>query len=520
MRSLRNNTKRQAGGNDKGFRDQTRVQPGEGPVAERLEERVLMSAGDAMQVVGDTLYVYGTNHSDSVVVEADSAGHLKSVRLNGVTKSVGASDPSQALPSWYGPSVKKVAVFGYSGNDVIQIKGPMPSTIDGGSGSDSIFGGSAADEIRGGSGNDYLNGGGGPDDLFGEADVDLLVGGYGNDYLNGGSGKDTLYGGYGDDTLVSIDNGVEDVLSGQGGKDSFWVDANWTWTGTRSDAVMDATTAEKATNLHKIRDFANGADRTLNGDDIVDPAGQAHYRNYADCPLFPTTGPTLDDVDQGLDGDCWLLSALGALAQTDPNAIRQTVVSLGDGTFAVRLGGENYYRVDADLPGQYVDFGLPGVSIWTLKYAKLGTERSLWVAIVEKAYAYYRVAPNYMYQTLEGGFSTEAFAGLNQTGIGSKDFNSYGSPSDSLEVRSRAMLTDIKGRLDSGQAVCVGIMGATLTSGLSSAHEYTVVSVNLPAGMITLRNPWGPTGSANAYVTLSGKALFGCWGEVDWCHVA
>jgi Ca2+-binding RTX toxin-like protein len=68
----------------------------------------------------------------------------------------------------------------------------IPTTLNGGSGNDSLEGGNA---------NDTLNGGAGDDFLYGRAGDDTLNGGDGNDYLDGGPGNDTLNGGAGQDEL-------------------------------------------------------------------------------------------------------------------------------------------------------------------------------------------------------------------------------------------------------------------------------------------------------------------------------
>ena len=55
----------------------------------------------------------------------------------------------------------------------------------------------------------------------------------GNDNLVGGAGTDALSGGDGDDTLVAIDAVPFETVSGDGGRDSVWVDQ----TSTGWDAV-------------------------------------------------------------------------------------------------------------------------------------------------------------------------------------------------------------------------------------------------------------------------------------------
>jgi Ca2+-binding RTX toxin-like protein len=60
---------------------------------------------------------------------------------------------------------------------------PVPATIRGGEGEDTLIGGAGNDKLIGGAGDDLLVGRGGND---------LLIGGSGNDRLSGGSGTNTL----------------------------------------------------------------------------------------------------------------------------------------------------------------------------------------------------------------------------------------------------------------------------------------------------------------------------------------
>jgi hypothetical protein len=79
------------------------------------------------------------------------------------------------------------------------------------------------------------------------------------------------------------------------------------------------------------------------------------------------------------------LASLAAADSVTPNVIRQLVVDLGDGTYAVHthdrlLNTDEYFRVDTDLPVTLADPTTP-------QFAHLGAGDSLWVALVEKAWA-------------------------------------------------------------------------------------------------------------------------------------
>jgi Ca2+-binding RTX toxin-like protein len=72
-----------------------------------------------------------------------------------------------------------------AGDDVVTLGRtvPVPATIRGGDGDDTLIGGAGADKLVGGPGEDTLVGRGGND---------LLVGGPGLDSLNGGAGQNVL----------------------------------------------------------------------------------------------------------------------------------------------------------------------------------------------------------------------------------------------------------------------------------------------------------------------------------------
>ncbi|MBA4067685.1 MAG: hypothetical protein C0501_29070 [Isosphaera sp.] len=412
-----------------------------------------------------------------------------------------------------GNSLPTVALGG--GGDDYLLGGDGNDRLDGGEGNDEQYGGRGNDELYGGdgAGNDRLDGGdgndrlyglGGGDRLSGGAGDDYLHGGTGGDWLSGGAGRDELLGGDGDDTLVALDDGTTDTLMGGADFDTFWADK----TGGAADRILDE--AVTSPNVNLIERFENGADRTLDGENIADPAAPGSvYANYRFKPLFASTGPGVDDVRQGDLNDCWLMATLGSVAHTDPRAILRTVVDLGDGSYAVRLGS-NFYRVDGGLPATDPSGATPA-------YAKLGREDSLWVPIVEKAFAHFRTAaggPATYASLFTGGDPAEAFRALSATGVGGQSFALYGS--------GQAVLDAIAAKLDARLAVAVGFTTVRPNSPAIAGHTYSVIGVNRVGGRVesvTVRNPWGEdglppnqTGSEGAddgYFTLTAGDLFG-----------
>ncbi|MFO0878256.1 MAG: C2 family cysteine protease [Gemmataceae bacterium] len=477
---------------------------------ESLETRNLLSA----TLVGSDLTIEGGSGNDVAYVESKLINGVETlqVKLNG---EVTTFDPNQ---------VQKIYFYGKDGNDTFTAAQTLNIGViaHGGAGRDTLIGGAAADALHGEGGNDIIRGRAGDDWIHGETGDDTLTGGDGNDWIYGYSGKDTLFGnsgkdhlfdgvgadklfgGLGNDSLVSIDGFSNDLLFGELGRDSFWFDRN----GASRDQVLDKAANEQV-NMHAVASFANGADRSLDGDNITDPTDGTFYKNFGNRYLFNGT-PGVNDVDQNHLGDSWLQAAMGAMVKASSNSIEQTVADLGDGTFAVRLGGK-YYRVDADLPTK-------SEASEELVYGGFGSGGTLWAALIEKAYAFHRDGSN-TYASLNGGLIKDALAAMGAKDTGLKLFSTY--------ANATAMLQDIQAKLNAGLAVGAGgIDQVPSGTPLVTNHAYTVISVNFESGVpvsITLRNPWAKDGGGSTdgnddgYVTVTGAQLFATTGgKVQW----
>ena len=346
--------------------------------------------------------------------------------------------------------------------------------------------------------------------LFGGAGIDTLAGGTGADSLYGGDGRDYLYGQAGDDTLVSIGDGSIDRLYGGAGFDGFWCDNN-----ASGELVLDSTSDETTAGaVHRVGSFLSGtfgsvtlnAPLALNGQNLADPTitGESSgYRNFSNKPLFSKYGPTADDIYQGSIGDCYLLASLGAIAKANAQLIRQSVVELGDGTYAVQFTNgstKTFVRVDGDLPID--DYGLA--------YAKQGRQGSIWTALVEKAYAFFRYNQG-SYASLDGGFMNDVYGHMGL------------SNASALFTASNAqsLLQQLKADLDAGKAVTFGTKLEVGDAPLTAGHAYMVDAVITDSsGQFTalrLRNPWGyddaPGHGANdGYITLTAQqAMSAFW---------
>jgi Ca2+-binding RTX toxin-like protein len=143
------------------------------PTVEPLEDRLAPSTA---YLNNGVLAVYGTNNPELIRVTRQGA--------KVVVEGVGWAPAAQ---------VRELQIFGYGGNDYVDIRTTsIHSHIDGGDGDDFIVGSLAKDVIHGGEGRDHLLGSRGNDILYGDGGNDVLLAGDGNDQMYGGAGSDFM----------------------------------------------------------------------------------------------------------------------------------------------------------------------------------------------------------------------------------------------------------------------------------------------------------------------------------------
>ena len=202
-----------------------------------------------------------------------------------------------------------------------------------------------------------------------------------------------------------------------------------------------------------------------------------------------------DDINQGQLGDCYFLSAMAAVARTNPAALRRLIKDNGDGTYDVTLyvagshGWSNKtpqtVRITSEFPMQK----------GAIADAHSGSDRGgtgktddaeLWPMLLEKALATIRGS----YHAIEGGFGVDGFNVLLPTASAKYTI----SPNAPDQAFSR-----IAAALHAGRALTAGSVHS-LTPALQKradertlvlGHEYSVQSVDVGKRKVQLQNPWG-----------------------------
>ncbi len=459
--------------------------------AEAFESRRLLSASP--------LLVDGTEAAD--VIRVRQTGSAVWVTRNG------------SLRVHQAAAVSGIVIDARGGNDLVLADASVKVPV-------TVYGGEGDDQIRGGGGGDVLHG---------QAGADRVHGGPGNDRLYGGAGADGVMGGEGNDILVTLGGGEGDGdhLAGNSGRDNFWADAGAP-DATGADTLLDLAAddfrhAVPSFVSYRIRQSGNTyltvpVPTELAGQDLDDPVVSplvSGWRDLSGGPLFAPSGPTEHDVDQNVAEDCYFLAALSSIAKLRPDVITDRVVDFGDGTYGVhflRGGLDEFVRVDGDVP-----VNASGAPF----YAGLGEEGSVWTAVVEKAFAFFRRSQG-TYSSLDFGGMSEAYEALGQGGTGRvsdpADFDRYGG-----------LLEGIDRRLALGHAVLYSTLDVQPEgSKLRRDHILMVDRVLRDetggAVALVLRDPHkndGPIawdGVNDGYITLTAAEAAAWMDAIAWCN--
>lgn len=264
-------------------------------------------------------------------------------------------------------------------------------------------------------------------------------------------------------TIITSVGGGATSISSSASNVSAWIDTTDSFSGSGS--------------VHSIGSLAGGVSKAA-GAALANPSDSGATRD-AGASLWGS-GPSVADVNQGAVGDCYFLATLGAFAVSSPGFIADRAVDLGDGTYIVQFNqGVNpvFVRVSDDIPTTN------GTSY---RFARPGASGSVWVPIMEKAFAYFRTGAN-TYSSISGGWMGDVFTafGVASSSIGASN------------ASETALFSFVSTALASGKGVTFGTTVSSPT--LVGGHAYTVTAVRRDASgqaIYTVRNPWGVSGTS------------------------
>lgn len=199
------------------------------------------------------------------------------------------------------------------------------------------------------------------------------------------------------------------------------------------------------------------------------------------------------DVDQGMVGDCYLHASMAAIARVNPQALADLIRDNGDGTYNVTL----HFDVDGDWTPWAVahtitvDDSFPTRMDGLPAYAGdsgVRDGKELWVMLIEKAWA-----------VAQGSYDA-IWSGTNPNGMRLLGLENV-SNVETSSMTAAELGAFVKQHLDADHAlVCQtadfaqsseAVRALAESVGAVGGHGYAVMDVDVDAGTIDLRNPWG-----------------------------
>ncbi len=261
-------------------------------------------------------------------------------------------------------------------------------------------------------------------------------------------------------TISGIGLGRTTVTSGASNV-SAWIDSTDTFTGSGT--------------AHRVASFLGGTTKAV-GVSLANPTDSGATRAVS-ASLWGT-GPVVGDINQGSVGDCYFLASLAAFANTSVAMLRESAMDMGDGTFVVqfiRSNAPTFIRVSNVLPtGGFDGF----------RYAHPGTNSTIWGAVMEKAYCYFRTGAN-TYASISGGWMGAVYTAF---GVANTSF--------SIGTNESSFFSQMSSSLMSGKVVT---LGTGSTGPMVHGHAYTLISATRDEAGIAryvVRNPWGSSGTS------------------------
>jgi len=284
--------------------------------------------------------------------------------------------------------------------------------------------------------------------------------------------------------------------------------SNTWWTGGGATAVALGNLAAGAT-AAKVTELDG---KWLLGSDLpsskVSMSGVAAFSvsySAVSNAVFAATGPSMNDINQGYLGDCYLLSALAEVAKQDPSAIQSMITDNGNNTYGVRFfinGTAQYVTVNNQLPD--------GGTIFN-------SATNDWASLVEKAYAQVQAsgliptgntinagnsfstignggAPEYTLEEITGASAITDFYANGSSWVQYVYNNALRAVSAVGGVSTASVLSALVTDIGKGFDVILSSMTNASVSGketLIADHAMSVYGYDSATGNLEIRNPWG-----------------------------
>lgn len=218
---------------------------------------------------------------------------------------------------------------------------------------------------------------------------------------------------------------------------------------------------------------------------------------------------SVNDLHQGQLGDCFLISSIGELALTHPDAINRMITLNANGTETVTLytgangrvagyGATAFKAVSVTINNNFSSAGVNNLSSQDV----LNGQKEIWPQILEKAVA-----------MLDGGYGAVAYGGNPM--IAMQEITGHAA---TFLAPVQLTLQKLLAFVAEGDLIAMDTGSGTLGFNLVNHHAYMFDKVvgTGDAAMVKVDNPWGFNQAAMIPVAQLSKAFV----EIDVGHFA
>jgi hypothetical protein len=283
--------------------------------------------------------------------------------------------------------------------------------------------------------------------------------------------------------------------------------ANATWTGGAASATAlgNLATGASATQFSElIGKWFLGTDLPSSKVILGNTSFSVSY-STSSKPLFASSGPSMNDINQGYLGDCYLLASLAEAAKQDPSAITSMFSSNGNGTYGVRFyvnGTARYVTVNASLAN--------GGNVFN-------SGADLWASLAEKGYAELQAsgvvtgnsvnfgnswttignggAPEMALEEITGASAITDFRASGGSWAKVVYNSSFGVTAYTTGSSTASVLSTLISDLALGDDLVLSSWTNAKDSAgkvtLVASHAMSVYGYDAATGMLQIRNPWG-----------------------------
>jgi hypothetical protein len=286
--------------------------------------------------------------------------------------------------------------------------------------------------------------------------------------------------------------------------------ANGVWTGGATAPIALGNLAVGSTAMQIVE----LADKWFLGADLpsstVQMNGESAFSVYYSAvanPLFGAAGPSINDINQGWLGDCYLMASLAEVASQDPSAISSMITDNGNGSYGVRFfvnGTAEYVTVSNDLADGGTAFN---------------RAPDIWASLVEQAYAEVQAGgvitgngsnfnygnsfstianggfPEYALEEITGASTITDFYGNGPTWTKYVYDDTLSFQSSASGLTSSSVLAILAADLAQGDDVVLASRTYAYDSSgyttLVADHAMSVYGYDSATGLLEIRNPWG-----------------------------